>query len=164
MAEKTPAKILHESLVFIFDEAKASLKVDQRPVTVFSHLPENAFSQKAMPMVVVERPKKTEEAPWGRDYERRVYAAPVLLVDAVGVRPGDEHGAAERIDLLFEKVKAVLAQASNANLRLPWLHVFWSLASWDEDESTPAGNNLIIKPLQLSVPMTLERGKVWNVV
>jgi hypothetical protein len=163
MAQKTPGKILHETIVAILDQSKASLKVDNRVVTVFPYFPENTFSQKAMPLVVVERPVKSEEEPWGRDYERRVYTVPILLVDSVGVRPGDEQFAEERIDLLFEKVKAVFAEATNANMRLPWLHVFWSLISWDEEESAPGGNNLLLKPLQLSVPMTLERGKVWNV-
>lgn len=162
MAEKTPAKILHEALVAILEDGKASLKVDGRDVTVFSHLPESTFSQKALPLVVVERPVKGEESPWGRDYERRVYTVPLLLVDGVGVRPGDEQGAAERVDLLFEKVKGLLAQGGNANLRLPWLHVFWSLSTWNDEASSPGGNNLVVKELQFSVPMTLERGKVWD--
>jgi hypothetical protein len=163
MAEKTPAKIIQEALVTILEAGKTGLAVDARVVTVFDHLPQNGFSQKAMPVVVVQRPEKDSEEPWGRDYERRVYTQTIALVDVEGVRPGDEDEVKERLDLLFEKIKKLLAHSSNANLRLPWLHVFWSLCSWDEDQPTPAGNNLMVKPLLLTVPMTIERGKVWDI-
>lgn len=158
MAEKTPAKWLHEALVTILADGAESLQVDARSVAVLGHLPDHTFTQRSMPLVVVERPEMEESGPWGGDYERRVYAVNLFLVDATGVRPGDEQEAAERLGMLAEKVKALLGQDENAHLLLPWLHVFWSLCEWGDESTAEGGNNLMFLGLRLSVPMVVDRG------
>lgn len=162
MAEKTPAKWLHDSLLAILGGSAADLAVDERPVRVQGFLPDQAFTQRSMPCVVVMRPTKTDEGPWGRDYERRVYEATVLIIDGYRPTPGDVDVAMERVELVAEKIKAVLQRAEHRNLGLAFLHVFRSLSEWAETEAEDAGNNLVVKPMQLSVPMVLERGVVWG--
>ncbi len=156
--EKTPAKHLHEALVTILLEAAPDLVAGGRPVTVFSHLPDQEFTQKALPMVIVERPSLTEESPWGGDYDHHVYTIPLAIADGTGPRPGAMQEARERIELLLGRVKQVLHRPENRNLRLAWLHVLWSLASWDEGETELAGNNLAVKAVTLSVPMHVPKG------
>lgn len=158
-AEKTPAKHLHEALVAILLDAAADLSVGGRPVTVFSHLPDQEFTQKALPMLVVERPSLTEESPWGGDYDHHVYTIPLAIADGAGPRPGSVQEAKERIELLLARVKQVLSRPENRNLRLAWLHAFWSLASWDEGETEPAGNNLAVKAVTLTVPLHVRKTK-----
>ena len=155
---KTPAKHLHEALVSILIDSAGDLMLDGRPVTVFSHLPEQEFTQKALPMVIVERPQLTESGPWGGDREHRVYTVPLAIADGAGARPGAMQEARERIELLLDKLKSVLARPENRNLGLPWLHVFYSLCSWDEQETEWSGNNLAVKAMTLTVPMTVAVG------
>jgi hypothetical protein len=162
MAAKTPAKLLHEALVGILQGGAARLAIDARSVAVQSFLPDQGMSQKRLPLVVVTRPRMTGEEPWGRDYTMRTYGVSVLLVD--GVRPvaGDVDEGMERLDLLAERVRGVIQEDGNQNLQLAYLHVFRSLCDWVEGEAADAGNNLVVKAMELSVPMTVERGKVWG--
>jgi hypothetical protein len=124
--------------------------------------PDQAFSQRSMPWVAVLRPRMTEEEPWGRDYVRRVYGVTVLAIDAYRPTPEGIDEVIERLDLMAEKIKAVMQREENRNLGLAFLHVFRSLVEWTEGEVMQEGNNLAVKPIELSVPMVVERGKVWQ--
>lgn len=156
MAEKTPAKWLQEALITILADGASDLKVDARAVAIHSHLPDHTFTQKAMPAVVVEMPELEEEGPWGGSLERRVYNVTLGLVDGVGVGPGSRHETWERLGLLKEKVKALLREEENRHLGLAWLHVFASMIEWSEGEPEEMGNNLLVRPVVLAVPMVVD--------
>lgn len=160
MAPTTPAKLLHEGLVGILTDA--NLAVGDREVLVLDNLPEEKFTQRQLPMVVVKRPELDEEGPWGRSHVRRVYTVTFALLDSRGVKFGDEDEASERLELLLDKIKGEFALNANRNLQVAHLHVFYSLCSWTEGERVTVGNNLRLLPAMLEVPMILERGKVFD--
>lgn len=156
---KSPALVLQEALFGILSGAADDLAVDTRDVTVLNHWPEQAFTQRAMPLVVVERPMKTDTRRMGGSDERVVFDVPVLLAESCGVKSGDESAALERMEQILNQIKGVLERAVNINLGLATYGVFRSLCEWTEGEVENAGNNLLVWPLKYRVSMTLERGK-----
>ncbi|MBI1291199.1 hypothetical protein GC173_08130 [bacterium] len=154
MAAKSLAGIVHDELVTLFQAA--GLAVAGRSVNVIRELPEEAFSQRALPVLVIERPRVVEVAPWGYDYERRTVRVPIALVDGLRAAPGGADESNERIALLEERVRA--AMAAEPHLRMARLHVFESLCSWDTGEVTVVGNNLLSMACVLTLTATVAKG------
>lgn len=163
MAAKTAAKWLQEALLGILQDGVASLAVDGRAVRVTDLLPDDGMTQRQFPAVVVLRPSVSDREAWGRDYERVTYGVTLMALDVMGPTARDLDEVMERAELLAANVRVVIeAEESDANLRLAFLHVFRSLVDWSIGQAEHMGNNVVGVPMELSVGMTIERGKVWS--
>jgi hypothetical protein len=149
---------LRDAVVGMLEERRVMLAVDGRMAEVVRVLDESAMGQARMPVVVVGRPEWSQEETRGRGDGLRVYTVLIGLVEAVRVSGSGVDEARERLGVLAEGVRGVLALPENQNLRMPDLEAFYSLCSWREvGEPEREGNNLMVAGLELVVPLTVGR-------
>jgi hypothetical protein len=146
------ARTIQDGIHGVLEEALESLAVDDRTVTLVKLLPRQRHTNKGMPRVVVERPFIADVGPWSSESGAVVYTVPVGLYDGGGATADKIDEARERLELLWQKVRAALM--ADRHWGLAKYEFFSSFARFLVDEITPAdGANMLLLPVSITVPV-----------
>ena len=148
----TIEKQIQDALVTLL--SAAYLPVDDRDVTIARELPDERLSQRALPLVVVDRPSLLSDAPWGYGSRLKSYTVPILCVDGSHVSVAKLRDSKERVQQLRDNVLQVLH--ASRHFGLATIGVFESLVTYDVgDDMQDVGNNLHALSILLTIPCTI---------
>lgn len=157
---RSMAKVIQDAILAVLETNKAALNVDARSVTLASSYPGQRHSQNKLPLVVVERPLFDEEENFGPD-QRRVYTVPVGLFDGGGAAADKVEAAKERLEMLFDRMMAVLQQTATDNhWGLVEYQFFRSFLDMTRGDIESGNSNMMMLPVSLIVPVIVKRGVV----
>ena len=133
-----------------------------RPITIGLNLPETAFSQKHLPLVVLDQPVLEDMTNWDNLYQREVYSATIRCIDAYRNAPDGVDAAVQYIQWLRLKVVQKL-QASN-HMNLQHLHCHNSFVTYDFQNEVEEfeGLNLVMLSVNLSIPVIVLKTSTWT--
>ena len=161
--EKSPGELIQEAIVGLLEDGAASLTIGGRVPTILDEMPGERFSQKGMPLVLVDTPVKDSDEDFGGNEGSEMWQVPILLIDAVGVRKDTRLAGERRLMLLAEKVKHFLLGHDDRNWGLARLAVFASMTEWAIGSPTEeVGNNLLILPIKVAVGCTVPVGTIFT--
>lgn len=101
---------------------------------------------------------------WGGSHRMHLLTVPIGLIDGGGVGVDAEDEAAERLELLHNRLRAMLwADDVDRNWGCAFLHLFRSLSEWQPGEiQSGVGSNLSMFSIALILRVTMEAGIVWE--
>lgn len=153
---ETMATIIRNAVKGVLDAAP--LVHGGRTLRVYGTLPDREFSQRELPIVSLERPRRTESEPWAHRTDRDVYTMQIFAVDSFRPTFDGEQEALERLRVLLAMVEARLRASRDLGLlAYDVMEGFWDFAP-ESGEAEAAGNNLLRMPGTLTVPVIVEKG------
>lgn len=157
---KTPGKVIQEKLIAILTDAIDELKVDERDVSIIDFVPDETFSQKSVPLIVVLLPEIISTQPNDGVQELRIYGVKVALLDTFKPDPDGVVVARNRLDVFH--VKLVAALRAEPYLTMAFMHCYESKTSWNDRTEEEFGSNLLAHTRVYEVPVMVEKDQLFE--
>lgn len=148
---------IRNALVEILDE----MELTRKP-KVSIILPGTAFSQKELPLIIIETPTLEDYGLWDNQYVREVYSVTIHFIDAFKNSPDGQQKALDY--LYWLRNRALMHLNKNKNIRLPHLHIHNSFLSYNlgNEIEELEGANLVKISVDVQIPVIVEKETTWD--
>jgi hypothetical protein len=166
--ETTPQKLIRDAVTAILTAGATagSLSVQGRvQPRVVQVLPTERLSQRGLPLIIVQRPAIASDESASFNYQHQSYTMEIHVLDRSGPTEDKLDEVTDRIILQANKVMEFLRSPSTSpNWGLAFLHLYKSKVEMSvSPEVAQLANNLVGVAISLTIPITIERGKIWSV-